>query len=97
MLARFRCGAFSDKTVAMQAEKAILDTRTSIKNRVSTKMIVGVMTAQLHMQGIGSLKEKRGIVKSLTGRVKSRFNVSICEVDHQDRKTSAVIALAVPV
>ena len=58
-------------------------------------MIVGVMTAQLHMQGIGSLKAKRSIVKGLIGKLKSRFNVSISEIDHQDSKTSAVIALAI--
>jgi len=58
-------------------------------------MIVGVMTAQLHLQGIRSLKEKRGIVKSLIGRLKSRFNVSVSEVDHNDNKASAVIGIAV--
>ena len=58
-------------------------------------MIVGVMTAQLHMQGINSLKEKRGIVKSVIGRLKSRFNISIAEVDHHDQKTSAIIAIAI--
>jgi uncharacterized protein YlxP (DUF503 family) len=58
-------------------------------------MIVGVLTAQLHLQGIGSLKEKRSIVKSLIGRLKSRFNISVSEVDHQDNKTSAVIGIAV--
>ena len=58
-------------------------------------MIVGVLTAQLHMQGINSLKEKRGIVKSVIGRLKSRFNISIAEVDHQDSKASAVIAIAI--
>jgi uncharacterized protein YlxP (DUF503 family) len=57
-------------------------------------MIVGVLKAQLHLQGIGSLKEKRSIVKSLLGRLKSRFNISIAEVDHQDNKTCAVIAMA---
>ena len=57
-------------------------------------MIVGVITAQLHMQGIGSLKAKRSIVKSLIGRLKSRFNIASAEVDHQDEKTSAVIAIA---
>jgi len=58
-------------------------------------MLVGVMTAQLHMQGIGSLKAKRSIVKSLIGRLKSRFNISVSEVDDQDMKTSAVIGIAV--
>jgi uncharacterized protein len=46
------------------------------------------------LQGITSLKEKRSIVKSLLGRLKSRFNISISEVDHQDSKTYAVIAMA---
>ena len=58
-------------------------------------MIVGVMTAQLSLHGIASLKEKRSIVKSLIGRLKSRFNISIAEVDHQDSKTIAVIGVAV--
>jgi len=57
-------------------------------------MIIGVMKAQLHLQGITSLKEKRGIVKSVIGRLKSRFNISVSEVDHQDQKRSAVIGMA---
>ncbi len=58
-------------------------------------MIVGVMTAQLSLQGITSLKEKRSIVKSLIGRLQSRFNISIAEVDHQDSKSMAVLGMAV--
>jgi uncharacterized protein YlxP (DUF503 family) len=58
-------------------------------------MIVGVLTAHLSMQGVASLKWKRSIIKSLVGRLKSRFNISISEVDHQDSKTSAVIAIAI--
>jgi uncharacterized protein YlxP (DUF503 family) len=58
-------------------------------------MIVGVMTVQLSMQGITSLKGKRSIVKSVIGRLKSRFNISISEVDHQDSKASAIIGIAI--
>ncbi len=58
-------------------------------------MIVGVLTAHLSMQGITSLKGKRSIIKSLIGRLKSRFNISISEVDHQDNKTSAVIGISI--
>ena len=58
-------------------------------------MIIGVMKAHLHMQGISSLKQKRSIVKSLIGRLKSRFNISISEVDRQDQKSLAVIAMAI--
>ena len=38
-------------------------------------MLVGVMTAQLHMHGITSLKAKRSIVKVLIGRGKRRVNI----------------------
>lgn len=58
-------------------------------------MIVGVMTAQLSLHGLTSLKDKRSIVKSLIGRLKSRFNISISEVDHQDSKSMAVLGIAV--
>ena len=58
-------------------------------------MIVGVMTAHLSLPGVTSLKGKRSIVKSVIGRLKGRFNISIAEVDHQDTKTSAVIGIAV--
>jgi uncharacterized protein YlxP (DUF503 family) len=58
-------------------------------------MIVGLLTAHLYFQGIGSLKEKRSIIKGLTGRLKSRFNISISEVEHQDSKTNAVIAITI--
>ena len=56
-------------------------------------MIVGVMKTVLHLQGIRSLKEKRSIVKSVIGRLKSRFNASLAEVGHLDSKNSAVIAM----
>lgn len=58
-------------------------------------MLVGVMTATMYMQGISSLKQKRSIVKSVIGRLKSRFNISVSEVDHQDSKSSAVLGIAV--
>jgi uncharacterized protein YlxP (DUF503 family) len=58
-------------------------------------MIIGVMSAHLAMPGIGSLKEKRSIVKGVIGRLQSRFNVSVSEVDHQDTRQMAVLGMAV--
>ena len=58
-------------------------------------MIVGVLKAQIYLQGITSLKEKRSIVKSLVGRLKNRFNVSVSEVDQHDSRKSAVIAMSI--
>jgi uncharacterized protein YlxP (DUF503 family) len=58
-------------------------------------MIVGVIRSQLYLYGVSSLKQKRSIVKSLIGRLQSRFNISISEVDHNDSKNSAVIGIAI--
>ena len=57
-------------------------------------MIVGVLKAGLYINGASSLKEKRSVVKSVISQLKNRFNVSAAEVDHQDNKTHAVIAVA---
>jgi uncharacterized protein YlxP (DUF503 family) len=38
-----------------------------------------------------SLKEKRGFVKSILGRVRNRFNVGCAEVDRQDSPANAVL------
>ena len=58
-------------------------------------MNIGVLTIQIHLHGIGSLKEKRRIVKSLIERVRNRFNFSVAETDANDSKDLAVIGLAV--
>ena len=39
-----------------------------------------------------SLKEKRGIVKSILGRARNRFNTACAEVDRQDNPAVAVVA-----
>ena len=39
-----------------------------------------------------SLKEKRGIVKSVLARARNRFNVACAEVDRQDNASAGVLA-----
>jgi hypothetical protein len=58
-------------------------------------MTVGLLTIQIHLHGIGSLKDKRKIIKSIIGKLKAKFNLSVAEVDAQDSKSLAVIGLAV--
>jgi uncharacterized protein YlxP (DUF503 family) len=38
-----------------------------------------------------SLKEKRGIIKSILGRTRNRFNAACSEVDRQDNPRVAVL------
>ena len=57
-------------------------------------MIVGVCTLELHFPAAQSLKEKRGILKSLKQRIQNRFNVSIAEVGGQDKWQIATLGIA---
>ena len=56
--------------------------------------IVGLVTVELHLAGVASLKEKRGILKRLTNRLQKQFNVSVAEVGHNDTWQSAAVAIA---
>ena len=56
-------------------------------------MHVGVCKINLRLPENGSLKGKRQVVKSIIGRVKNRFNVSVAEVDNNDRWQLATIGI----
>ncbi|NLL04249.1 MAG: DUF503 domain-containing protein [Clostridiaceae bacterium] len=57
-------------------------------------MVIGVCKVVLVIDDVFSLKEKRHIVKSLIGRIKSRFNASVAEVDLNDKWKRAVIGIS---
>ena len=57
-------------------------------------MIVGICTIKLQIYESNSLKEKRHIIKSIIGRIQSRFNVSIAEVDLNDSWQVSVIGFS---
>jgi uncharacterized protein YlxP (DUF503 family) len=57
-------------------------------------MIVGAAVVELHVHGSRSLKEKRGVVRSLVQRVRNRFRVSIAEVGGQDTWQRIVLGVA---
>ncbi len=58
-------------------------------------MNVGLLSIHIHLSGIGSLKAKRSIVKSLIERTKNRYNFSVAEIGANDSKDLAIIGLAV--
>jgi len=58
-------------------------------------MIIGTLKINCHLHGVHSLKEKRTIIKSIVERLRSRFNTSASEVQANDNKRLAVIALAI--
>ncbi len=58
-------------------------------------MRIGAGLIELHVHGSQSLKQKRGVVKSIIQRLRNRFNISVAEVDGQDTWQRAVLGLAV--
>jgi len=58
-------------------------------------MTIGFCRLTLFLADSGSLKHKRGILKSLTSRVRNRFNVSVAEVADNDVWQKAVLGVAV--
>ncbi len=52
------------------------------------------MILELQMNEAHSLKDKRHYVKSLKDRLRSKFNVSVAEIDFQDSWQRSVIAVA---
>jgi uncharacterized protein len=55
---------------------------------------VALGLVELHLPDVGSLKDKRHVLKGLKERVRARFEVSVAEVDHQDIWQRATLALA---
>ncbi|HVE82713.1 MAG TPA: DUF503 domain-containing protein [Myxococcales bacterium] len=58
-------------------------------------MFVAVARVTLDIPQSGSLKAKRQVLRRVSDRVKARFNVSVAEVDDQDKWQRATLAMAV--
>ena len=56
-------------------------------------MIVGVCRVSLRLPENGSLKGKRQVVRSLTTRLRNKFNVAVAEVADNDRWQIATIGI----
>lgn len=57
-------------------------------------MRVGLLQIELDLPESDSLKAKRMILRSLKDRIKRRFNVSIAEVDQQEKWQRAILGVA---
>ncbi len=57
-------------------------------------MTIGLLTLEIHLPYAHSLKEKRMVVQRVKDRLRSKFNVAVAEVDHQELWQRAVLAVA---
>ena len=53
---------------------------------------IGVLTLEIQIPDAHSLKDKRHVVKGLKDRLRSRFNVSVAEIDGLDTWQRSVVA-----
>jgi len=56
-------------------------------------MVVGVLKLTLFLPENHSLKGKRMVLRSVTSRVKNKFNVSIAEIEDQDMWQVATLGI----
>ncbi len=56
--------------------------------------MIGVLILHLHLPACTSLKEKRHRLKPLLVRLQREFNLSVAEMDYQDRWQEALVACA---
>ena len=56
--------------------------------------MLATLIIHLRIPGCSSLKEKRGFIKPLISRLHREFNVSVAEMDLQDKWEEAVIGCA---
>jgi uncharacterized protein YlxP (DUF503 family) len=56
---------------------------------------IGLVVMVFQIPGCHSLKEKRGLLKSMVANLRKVFNVSIAEVDYQDSWQLTAIACAI--
>lgn len=57
-------------------------------------MRVVALEIKLYAPWVHSLKEKRMEVKSLTAKIRNKFNTSVAEIDEQDTHQMIVIGVA---
>ncbi len=57
-------------------------------------MVVALLTIEIMVPNSSSLKEKRGVINRIKDRSRNKFNISVAEVDYQDKWQRAKLAFA---
>ena len=58
-------------------------------------MFVGVGQVELFIPESGSLKSKRFVLKSIKTKIRNKFNVSVAEIENNDKWQRASLGIAV--
>lgn len=55
--------------------------------------MIGCCTVEIRIPMSNSLKDKRGVIKSMTERLRNQFNIAVAEIDKNDNLKLATIGL----
>ena len=69
--------------------------QTRAHHKIMSKAQICLCTLTIHLPGLTSLKQKRGILKSLIAKTQNKFNVSIAEVAENDKWQLAQLAIVI--
>jgi uncharacterized protein YlxP (DUF503 family) len=56
-------------------------------------MFIGIGRVDIFLPGLNSLKSKRRIINSIKGKIRSKFNVGVSEIDFLDKWQRASIGI----
>jgi uncharacterized protein YlxP (DUF503 family) len=56
-------------------------------------MPIGLLTLEIHLPYAHSLKDKRLVLRKIKDRLRSRFNVSVAELEHQDLWQRSIVGV----
>lgn len=56
-------------------------------------MTIGYLEIEVYLPGARSLKEKRMILNRVKDKLRSKYNVGVAEVDHNDKWQRAVLGI----
>ncbi len=57
-------------------------------------MFIGVLSLEIRLHAVYSLKEKRKLSNSIRHKIRNKFNVSVAEIDRMDDKTVLNLAIS---
>ncbi len=57
-------------------------------------MMVGLLRIEVHLPNAQSLKDKRSVIKSLKAQMRGRFNVSVVELDANEKWQRATLGVS---
>jgi len=85
---------FASAGASPDEARVLATTAAVLSGALGVFVIVGVAVIEIHVEDAQSLKAKRGVVRSISQRLRNRFNVSVGEVGGQGTWQRATLGVS---